>query len=442
MVFDDLKNKFGYYRQHWFVRNVVTLQAGSFAGTVFQAIAGILMARMLQPELFGIYSLAFGMASLGGLLLGAGNQEAVSTLLGSAYARKDQEEIRGVLAYLLKITLYAGLITALLLLFFPAIASFFYGNSIIGWYASIVIIGVFLSSSFNAVVQLTLQVVGKIRTLTMIIFGDQLLRSGLSVLFVFVGLGILGAVSGHVAGALIIFIISVVLWEKIKKHDPIFPSFRSLITEAYNVSISKYFGFSFWVAVDRNIGNLYMALPVVLTGIFVSVGEVSFFKLAFGYINLALSLLGPVSMLLNIEFPKMKIEGDGRLAANFMKVSLYGMGLSILLTLGAILVSPFAFRILYGESFMPSVSYVFGFLIYGALYGIGVGLGPMWRAIDKVKVSILINTIILGVGIPLGLLLIKQFGNWGAVIMVTLWFTASHFASFIYLARNLRGLKK
>jgi len=216
------------------------------------------------------------------------------------------------------------------------------------------------------------------------------------------------------------------------------PSIRGLLRQVKNVSIFKYLNFSFWVAVDRNIGALYMILPVVLTGIYVSTWEVSFFKLAFAFVNLALSLLGPVSVLLNIEFPKMKIEDGQKLARNFIKVSMYGLLLSSVLTAGAVVVSPLAFRLLYGESFMPSVSYVFGLFVYGALFGIGVGLGPMWRAINKVKVSIIINCIVLGIGIPLGLLLIKNFGNWGAVIMVTLWFTVSHMASFIYLSRQLK----
>ena len=77
-------------------------------------------------------------------------------------------------------------------------------------------------------------------------------------------------------------------------------------------------------------------------------------------------------------------------------------------------------------------------MAYGSLFGIGVGLGPMWRAINKVKVSILINSIILGVGIPLGLWLIKSHGLWGAVIMVTVWFSVSHLISFFYLMRKLK----
>lgn len=433
-----LQQKLNHYRRSLFVRNVATLQMGSFGGTLVQAVFGILIARLLQPELFGIYSLSIGLAALAGLLLGAGMQDAVGTIAGSAYAKSDKEELQDALAFLLKITFYAGILTLIVFFFMPSLAEYFYGNSLIGWYAGIVILGVFFSSSFNAVVQLSLQVAGRIKALALFVFGDQFLRSSLSLFLIFIGFGVLGGVIGQLIGAVAIFIFSILMWGRLVRLYSIFPSLRELFDLIQKVSIFKYFGFSFWVAVDRNMSNLYMALPVVLTGIFVSAVEVSFFKLAFGYLNLALSLLGPISVLLNVEFPKIQIEDPAQLRRNFVKVSLYGLLLSTVLTVGALIVSPLAFRFLYGESFMPSVSYVFGFLIYGALFGIGVGLGPMWRALNKVKVSILINTIILGAGIPLGLLLIKNFGNWGAVIMVTFWFTISHFVSFVYLARKLQ----
>jgi len=421
-----------------FIRNVATLQVGSFGGTLVQAVFGILIARMLQPELFGVYSLAIGLAALAGLLLGAGMQDAVGTLVGSAYSKNDREELQDILAFLLKITFYAGSLTLVVFFFLPSLAEYFYGDSLIGWYAGIVILGVFFSSSFNAVVQLSLQVAGKIRVLALFVFGDQFLRSGLSLLLIFVGFGVLGGVSGQLVGAVAVFIFSILMWWKLRRAYSIFPSLKELFQRTKKVSVFKYFNFSFWVAVDRNMGNLYMALPVVLTGIYVSTGEVSFFKLAFGYLNIVLSLLGPISTLLNMEFPKIQVEDSGKLRSSFIRISLLGLLISVVLTLGAIFVSPLAFRILYGESFLPSVSYVFGLVAYGALFGIGVGLGPMWRAINKVKVSIIINLVILGAGIPLGLWLIKSYGLWGSVIMVTLWFSLSHLISFIYLYKKLK----
>lgn len=429
---------FNYFYQNGFVRKTVTLQAGSFSGTVVQAVIGIVIARLLQPELFGVYSLAIGMASMTSLILGMGIQEAVSSLLGRAYARKDSIEVENILSFMVKATSLAALIVILISAFLPAIAGRLYGNSLIGIYAAVVVVATIFSSLFFTLAYSSFQVTGKVKALGLLIFSDQLLRYALSLVFVLIGLRVLGAVSGQLVGAMVTFVISAALFIRLSKSEPLFPKLSHLLSSVAKADIKKYFGFTFWVALDRNMGNIYMALPVILTGVYVTASEVSFFKLAFGYTNLVLSLLGPISVLLNVEFPKTQIDNKTQLYNNFRKISLYSLGLSILLTIGAAAVSPIAFGVLYGESYLPSIKYVFGLIAYGSLFGIGVGLGPMWRAINKVKVSILINSVILGGGIPLGLWLIKNYGLWGSVIMVTVWFSVSHLISFMYLAKKLK----
>lgn len=406
-----------------------------------QAVIGIVIARLLQPELFGVYALAVGMASMTSLILGMGIQEAVSSLLGRAYAREDKTEVGNILGFMLKITFLAALAVILISAFLPRIAQSLYGDSLIGVYGAIVVVASVLSSFLFTLAYSSFQVAGRVKSLSLLLLSDQSLRYGFSLVFVIVGFGVAGAVSGQLAGALVIFIISAFLFSNFTKKEPLFFSLGRLVKFAREVSVKKYLKFTFWVALDRNMGNVYMALPVILTGVYASSSEVSFFKLAFGYTNLVLSFLGPISILLNVRFPKIQVVDQKQLYKNFRNVSLYSLALSVLLTLGAAIASPLAFRLLYGESYLPSVKFVFGLIAYGSLFGIGVGLGPMWRAVNKVKVSILINTVILGLGVPLGLWLIKNYGLWGSVIMVTMWFSISHLASFIYLLRKLKKQK-
>ena len=91
-------------RQHPFVRSVAMLQVGSFGGAIIQAVIGIIIARLLQPELLGVYSLAFGLAATTSLIIGMGIQEAVSSLLGGAYAQKNKVELENILGFMFKIT--------------------------------------------------------------------------------------------------------------------------------------------------------------------------------------------------------------------------------------------------------------------------------------------------------------------------------------------------
>jgi len=425
-------------KQHWFIRNVATLQAGSFSGTIIQAVIGIFIARLLQPELFGVYSLAIGMASMTSLILGMGIQEAVSSMLGRAYVNEDKAEVENILGFMFKITFLAALVVILVSAFLPSIADRLYGNSLIGVYAAIVAVAAILSSFLFTLAYSSFQVAGRVKSLAILLLSDQSLRYVLSLSFVLLGFGVLGAVGGQLVGAVIIFLACSVFFIKFVQSEPLFPRLGRLIHIAKGVDIRKYFGFTFWVALDRNMGNVFMALPVILTGIYVTSSEVAFFKLAFGYTNLALSLLGPISILLNVEFPKIQIENRELLYKNFKKISLYSLVFSVVLSVGIVVVSPIAFKVFYGTSYLPSIKYVFGLIAYGSLFGIGVGLGPMWRAINKVKISILINSVILGAGIPLGLWLIKNYGLWGSVIMVTVWFSVSHIISFIYLVKKLK----
>ena len=436
----SIKEKIDYYRQHSFVRRVMLLQTGSFVESIIQALAGVLMARLLQPERFGIYALAFSLAGIVSLFLGVGAQDAISTVLGETYAQNDAARTKEALAFLLKILVITGLIALGGAIIAPVAAKYLYHNSLIGVYAALIIVGVIITATFFSLSTLVLQLSGKIKEMMLLGVGDQVVRYGFSLGLVILGWGVLGGTLGHLLGAIVIFFVSLWIWEKVRRRYPIFPSLRKLIGQARTVSIKKYLGFSIWIAIDRNIANLYNLLPILLTGIFVTASEVTFFKLALGFVNLALSLLGPVSTLLNVEFPKMRVEEGSNLRSNFVKVSLYSLGLSTALTAVALLVAPLAFRFFYGQNFLISVKYVYGLFLYGALFGIGVGLGPMWRAVNRVKTSILINTITLGVGIPVGLFLIKNYGLWGAVTAVTIWYSVSHFISFVYLTRALRKI--
>lgn len=442
-MFKSIKERIEYFRRHWFVKNLLFFQAGDFAANFTQALIGVFIVRLLQPENYGIYALAFSLAGFMTVFLGLSAPSAATTLLSEAYARDDKEKTREVLGFLVKITLIMAGLMLIGALCAPWLGRIFYHNYKIGIYAAILLVTTAVGSTFYSFTFIVLQITRQIKKMTVLAFSNQFSRSILSLALVAAGLGVSGAITGHLLGAVIIFVVSLIIWGHISKGYPVFPPVRSLLANIARAPVKKYLGFSFWVTADSSLANLYNILPIMLTGIFVTASEVTFFKLAFGYINLAITLIGPISTLLNVEFPKMKVAEDGKekLMRNFIKVSLYSLLFSMVLTTGAIIAAPFAFRILYGASFDPSIKYVAGLFFYGATMGVGVGFGPMWRAINKVKLSIMINVVTLAIGVPVGLLLIKNFGLWGSVIWVSIIFNVSHTASFILITKELKKLK-
>jgi len=422
-----------------FFGNVITLQMGSVLGTLTQAVAGICIARILQPELFGIYALAFSLASLFGIFMATGVGDGITSIVAGAYARGDKETITDALGFLLKIASIIGIVVMLTLISLPLLSNLLYHRYDIGLFAAIVIMASIISNLLFSVSQVAFQAERRIGMATFFIFLDLLVRWGLSLLLVFSGYRILGAAIGHLVGAIIIFSIVGFSWNGLLPADSLFPKLGQVIRSAIAVSWKRFIRYSFWVALDRNMATLFSFLPISMAGIYLASSDVAFYKIPFGFANLALSLLGPISIMLNIEFPRLREENFSKMKSSFINITFYSIIFSAFLVICAAVISPIAFKILYGESFMPSVKYTYGFIIYGVFNGLGIGLGPMWRAINKVKVSILINAVVLVIGIPAGLYLLKHYGIWGGVVMVTAWFAISHLVSFVYLYRYLNS---
>src|SRR3989344_352456 len=277
-----IKGKIEYFRGHWFVKNLIFFQAGNFAANFTQALVGVFIVRLLQPENYGIYTLAFSLYGFITVFLGFGAQSASTTLLSGAYAEGDKEKTREILAFLAKITLILAVPALFGALVAPWLAVIFYNNYKIGIYAAILLVASAIGSTFLPFSMMVLQITRKIRAMTILAFSSQFSKSILSLLLIAGGFGVLGAITGHLLSAIILLLASVILWEQVSRQYPIFPSAQKLIGSIKGASLKKYLKFSFWITADSNLANLYNILPIMLTGIFVTATEATFFKLAFG----------------------------------------------------------------------------------------------------------------------------------------------------------------
>jgi O-antigen/teichoic acid export membrane protein len=425
---------------HSFVRQAVVLQVGSGLATFVQAAAGVLVARILAPEAFGQYSLAFSVASIATLFLGSGAADAIAPQVSRAWAQNDGAGVRTAYGFFTRFMGAAAGLTVLIVLVLPAVTERIYSNGDIGGAAGVVVIASLVSATLFTLTQLSLQLAGRIKALAAFTFADVTVRYGF-VLALALASGFYGAVTGHLVGALVVLALVAAVFSRLTSLHTLLPRLRDLPALAKTTPWRPLLKPTLWVMADRNLAMLYGALPVAMVGLYAQSTEIAYFKLAFGYILIAMSLLGPVSTLLNVRFPTLQIADRSRLRPAFVRVTLYAIALSTAATAAVLIVSPWVFRVLYGEAYLPAIPYVYGFGLFGALFGLGVALGPMWRAVDRVHTSIVINLVTLGAGIPLGIWLMTRWHLWGAVAMVTVWYTASHAFSFWYLLRSLGKMK-
>ncbi len=415
-----------------FVRDTVIMQAGSVFTTAVNIFGSVAFARILLPEKYGLYGLVFAFAGLLDLFMSWGVDKAALVLFAEAYEKKDREEIRNILVYFVKMSIMISLFVGIPGMIIAPILSFYlYGNLYIGELVRIVVLANIVSLFFTFTT-MALQVMRRIKSY---VFWDNFrnfLRVFGGTLLVFV-MGLYGVLAAHLGAFVLSFIISIFLYIRLASKNELLPSFKEILSGWRNVRIRKYFKFGFLIALDQNIGALYGILPVLFLGMFSPVKDVGYFNIAFKYVTLPLILLSPVGQLLNVRFPQMKTGDLKLLRRNFFKVSVISGVLALCLVVPTLILGPFLIKLFYGTKYLDSIPLIYYLAPYTILAGFAVGIGPIFRALNKVWLVVMINSFIIFSGIIPAYFLVKSKGLVGISLVTVGWLVAVCLLSFIFI---------
>ncbi|MBU2579456.1 oligosaccharide flippase family protein [Patescibacteria group bacterium] len=430
-------SKFKDFTKISFVQDVGILQVGKFFSILLSVSTSVVLARLLRPELYGIYGLIFAFVGLVGIFMNWGGMYAGLTLLAGVYAKKDKQEIKNVLTYFLKITLLAvGAVGILSVFLAPFLTNLLYHNSQIGHWARMVLLATFLSVIYNFLI-IVLQVLRRIKELTILETFNKFIYSLLPIVFVLLGWGLLGVVWGNFISALVLFILSIIYYFSLIKKDELLPTFRQIFSNFKQIRLKKYFNFGFSIALDKNIGNLISILPVIFLGIFASVQEVGYFKIAFGYIAIPSMLLEPVARLLTVQLPKSKTYNLQTLKNHFYKTVFYSGFISALLIIPFIILAPYLIKFFYGMEYIHSIQIVYYLAVLIIFSGFSVGLSAFYRTVNKMKISIILNIFHVAVMALLIFILVKIYSALMAVILSLIFCSAFFLALHLFVVRNI-----
>ncbi|MBP6885668.1 MAG: oligosaccharide flippase family protein [Candidatus Pacebacteria bacterium] len=413
------------------------LQIGSLGAMLAQAIGGVILARILGPQEYGRFAIVMSMAAVGSVFLGAGAADALAPMLTRAYHREDDGEVRRVFLFLGGFVISAALFSSALGLTMPLIARHLYGDRMIGWLGFLVLMASSISTLILVPTQLGLQVAGKIKQLALLTLTDQFVRQTLVLVLAALGLGIAGAGVGHTVGAIVVLFIAYWFWSRLRRQWGALPTVPQMMAHISHTRDSSLIAPTLWVLADRNIAMLYGAAPISIAALSLVASDVSYFKIALGWVTLALSVISPISSLLNTELARIQVQRPQLLRRRFLQITGGAIAVTCAVTFGAALMARPMFSLLYGPQYALAVPLVYNLIPFGALFGLGVALGPMWRIMNRVRHSIVINIVVLVVGVPLALFSMQHWGVIGAIGMVTGWYAASHAISFWYLLKLL-----
>jgi len=374
-----------------FVQDVGILGAGKVFSVFLGAISSIILARLLQPELYGIYGLIFAFVGLVGIFMNWGGFFASLTLLSEAYVKKDKQEIKNILTYFVKITFIAICSVGIISIFLaPFLTGLIYDNSQIGNLARIVLLASFLTIIYNLLV-VVLQATRKIKELTILEFFNKFIYILFPIFFVLLGFGLKGIVWGYFVSTFIFLVIAIFIYSFLIKKDEFLPSLSQIFLNFRKINFRKYFNFGFLIAVDKNLSSFMSFLPIIFLGIFASMQDVAYFKIALGYMSIPSMLLAPIARILVVQLPKSKSYDLLILKKHFYKTTFYSGLISFLLIIPFIILAPFLIKLFYGTEYIPSIQLVYYLVIFPVISGFSVGFGAFYRTVNKMMVPIIIN---------------------------------------------------
>ncbi|MCX6796613.1 MAG: oligosaccharide flippase family protein [Candidatus Falkowbacteria bacterium] len=417
-----------------FLRDAFIMQIGTFFSTGMAVLASILYARILGVHGYANYALIFAFAGIVSTFMNVGSDQTVLTLMSAAYARKDKQEITDLLSYYLVITsIFAVVIGVVALLFAPLITTKLYSNANIGNMARMIIVANIVQIVWSMYV-LILQIIRKIKKLTWLENINKIFMSAVPLVFVLTGFGLSGLVFGYFMVCLIFAIYALIRYNNLCFENQLLPSWQEIISNISQVASKKYtyyFKYGFLIAVDKNIGSLYSTIPFFILGTY-SLEAVAFVKIAIAYAQIPSIVLSPISRLLMVKLPQSKVISLKILRRDYLRSISGSLVITVPLAILLYLIAPIFIPLFYGNKFMPAVGLTFPFLLAAIITGMGIADGGVYRILNLMKQSIIINTILIFTG-TLALLQFLYSNYFTATIwLVALWLPAATIVSIIY----------
>ncbi|MFH1308549.1 MAG: flippase [Patescibacteria group bacterium] len=390
---------------------------GSFYNFISNAIAKLggivftifILARLLGPELFGIYNLAFSIISIILVFSTFGIGDTATRFIAEALSKKSKIKARSYFKYLIKIQ---GIVTilavAVLLIIAKPIAFNFYDKPALFYPLIIAALYVFAISLYG-IIQSLFYAIKDISKFPLLNIIEQVLQIGLAllaILFLSDNLKISGIFFGLGISILIVLILSLIF---------VFKKDRDLIigpkTKIEKSSLLKYIVFMGATTLSLVV---FGSVDTLMLGKFVDAAYMGYYRAALGLV-LSISAILSVAFILLPIFSQ--IDGE-RLKRGFVKVTKYVLIFAIPFVIGLLITSKFVIGLLYGSEYLPAIvplwSLSFLILVVSLLYL----YKPVFQAKEKAKIIAIVTVIALVINIVLNFILITWLIQYGQVYAI------------------------
>jgi len=390
------------------------LFVGVATSTVIMAVGTIILARLLSPAEYGLYSVALIPSLMINLFRDWGVNSAMTKYVAQFRAAKKEEDTHDIIAAGLIFEISTGLALSLLSVFLAGfIASTIFHRPESAPLISIVSITIFSGSLLTAAQS---SFVGfermEFRSLTLIC--QAVIKSVLAPLLVLVGFGALGAVLGYTFSFLVAGIVgSTILY---------FLLFRNLKRTKVNRSgtsktLRNMLHYGVPLSISSTIGGFLLQFYSFMMAFHCSDIMIGNFQVATNFAVLLTFFTIPISTVLFPAFAKLDSQNDPQLLKTVFTSSVkYTTMLLVPATAAVMILSKQMISTLFGEKWIYAPFFLTLYVISNLFSGFGnLSMGSLLTGLGKTKTLMKLSMLKLLIGLPLAFLLIPNLGIIGVI---------------------------
>jgi len=390
------------------------LSLGLVVSTVIMAVGTIILARLLSPGEYGLYSIALIPSLMFCLFRDFGVDSAMTKYIAQFRASTKDENARDMIV--------AGLtfeiITGLTLSFVSLLMASFVASTVLRRPESTLLVSIVSISIFSGALLTVSQSIftgaEKMGLRSFIMIFQSIAKTAISILLVFLGYGALGAVIGYTFSALAAGIVGLVMlylvvFRSLRTKTNRFGIIKSLkIMLRYGVPLSIYtiianfltqfYGFimAFFCS-DLLIGNYYITVnfAVILT----------FFTT-------------PVSTVLFPAFAKLNPQNEQQLLKTvFASSAKYSALILVPATMAMMVLSQPIINTLFGANWVYAPLFLTLYVVGNLFVVLGdISIRSLLTGLGETKMLMKLSVLKLILGIPVAFLLIPTFGILGVIL--------------------------
>jgi len=400
------------------------LVAGNILATVIQAIGVFVIARLLGPELYGIYTLSFVVPTLLFQVADFGVNEGLIKFSASLRVKGEESKIATLVrnGFLFKLFL-ALIISCFTILFSDYFAVYAVNRPDISMYIRLASLSILFHAMLNTA---TSAFVGIDRMEYSALITDvwAATKVSLSILLVVLGFGVVGAIIGVVVGALAAGLLGAALIY-LKVYKTLNPTKEN---DNLRDSLKILVGYGFPIYMSALFFHLIPEFQSIILSMFTTDADIGNFKASLNFVSLVTLLIAPMATALFPAFSKL--EKNSNHIKKFFGISTkYATLLIVPLAIMLAIFSKEIIEIVYGPQYVSAPTFLSLHIILYLLVGLGYQVQKsFFNGIGETFTTLKIGLITLLLFIPLGPFLTMYFSVQGLIIAIL----ASNLISTIY----------